>query len=452
MRVTSNNYYKNFETGQEIQFDKVKPQQNMINECKIELFNLDNKKIEECVSENVVGNVFNRYFVQMLCLNQIFNKYSRTSDKVLANLFGTIALTTNSDSEDANMKYIKGSTIGWANRFSGYVGADPKRGSINFAESKVLSKNSVKFVFDFPSNSSNGTFQSIYWMPGYEITAGERYQPEICTIEQYSSSTNEFYDSPSAGYYGSMCVINNETYYVNRSTFYKRIHKYSVQDYKDYTITLAMLKEIDPKFRGIQFDGTYFWSYGSLVSKMFKFDANFNVIDSWNIDSSYISSYCQFCFFKNKLFFIKYVDSTHLSLYKLNLTGTLEATYNLYTENSNFNTYGTKNDTHRMITDGNTLIILVGSTGTNVSSYSYSIIEVDEHGNILADYGSNSHGSLVAMLTYNNDHKMIESYYGDKYYLFKEPSSHVLLPTPVTKTSSNNMKLSFTFNIDLSNM
>jgi len=54
-----------------------------------------------------------------------------------------------------------GKIIGWANK-STYIGSDPQRGTPNTAES-YANNTKIHWVFDWPTNACNGTFQSIIW-------------------------------------------------------------------------------------------------------------------------------------------------------------------------------------------------------------------------------------------------------------------------------------------------
>jgi len=54
-----------------------------------------------------------------------------------------------------------GKMIGWANK-STYQGTDPQRGTPNTAES-YANNSRIHWVFDWPTNAGNGTFQSIIW-------------------------------------------------------------------------------------------------------------------------------------------------------------------------------------------------------------------------------------------------------------------------------------------------
>jgi len=54
-----------------------------------------------------------------------------------------------------------GATVGWSNK-STYVGSDTKRGTPNAAES-YANNTRIHWVFDWPTNACNGTFQSIIW-------------------------------------------------------------------------------------------------------------------------------------------------------------------------------------------------------------------------------------------------------------------------------------------------
>jgi hypothetical protein len=99
--------------------------------------------------------------------------------------------------------------------------------------------------------------------------------------------------------------------------------------------TTAIEKDLtatDNNIRGIQWDGTYFWLFGEQTDKMYKFDSSWSLITSWSITvATYLNGYKQFACFGSKIYTIKYVNTTTWNLYKFATDGTLENTYNIYT-------------------------------------------------------------------------------------------------------------------------
>ena len=79
-----------------------------------------------------------------------------------------------------------GKMIGWANK-STYQGTDTQRGTPNTAES-YANNTKIHWVFDWPTNAGNGTFQSIIW--------GNQLVPYIGNIFTISTGI-------STGYYTS---------------------------------------------------------------------------------------------------------------------------------------------------------------------------------------------------------------------------------------------------------
>jgi len=73
-----------------------------------------------------------------------------------------------------------GKMIGWANK-STYQGTDTLRGTPNTAES-YANNTKIHWVFDWPTNAGNGTFQSIIW--------GNQLVPYIGNIFTISTGIN----------------------------------------------------------------------------------------------------------------------------------------------------------------------------------------------------------------------------------------------------------------------
>ncbi|NNV07491.1 hypothetical protein ETC03_14160 [Geobacillus sp. MMMUD3] len=136
---------------------------------KIELFDEKRfgKKVEEVTAENFISINMKDYLEYIL-----MNEYS----KIGVGLSGTdmmpltyrefpfnvLALTTDSRPENPQIeRVVMGDIIGYSFK-NQYVGSDARRGTLNSAES-YRDRSMAHFVFDFATNAANGTFSSVVW-------------------------------------------------------------------------------------------------------------------------------------------------------------------------------------------------------------------------------------------------------------------------------------------------
>lgn len=83
--------------------------------------------------------------------------------------FRNLVLTDNANPEEPNTDYApQGNVVGWANTNQSYSGSNTLRGSYNTNES-FTNPEQVHIVVDFATSASNGTFNSIYFVPQNNI-------------------------------------------------------------------------------------------------------------------------------------------------------------------------------------------------------------------------------------------------------------------------------------------
>lgn len=136
---------------------------------KIELFDdLTGRKIDEIKSHNFIApHVRNNIFRYAM-----FNLFSRNRKNIgkdieISDVFRCLYLTNATHQEDPNNELaLRGDIIGWGRTTEVYAGNDTKLGTFNTAES-FIKFGLARFVFDFPTHSANGTFQSVYFGAEY---------------------------------------------------------------------------------------------------------------------------------------------------------------------------------------------------------------------------------------------------------------------------------------------
>lgn len=167
---------ENFVTGEVIEMLKHKVSSIPIRGfTKIELFDEKRfgKKVEEVTAENFISinmkdyleYILIREYSQIGAWSASGKTYSESNMRPITSRFfpfDTIALTTDSRPENPqNERIVMGDIIGYAFK-NEYVGTDTKRGTINVTES-YTDKGIAHFVFDFSTHAANGTFSSVVW-------------------------------------------------------------------------------------------------------------------------------------------------------------------------------------------------------------------------------------------------------------------------------------------------
>lgn len=216
---------ENFLTGEVIELEKFKPYNQARAMHTIELFDAKTGElVERTTSENFISK--NTEAIQkMYALAALFSlqaggdstsfrleqgwendKYS-FSDPAKVKDFERVdndsdsplryLVLTNDDSKEEPEKetLLKGDLIGWADRMNTYSGNDTKRGTINTAES-YAEPGHLRLVFDWPTHAANGTFNSVnfasyYNFNDYNYWLGYRYI-EITPPENYYFSAGAF--------------------------------------------------------------------------------------------------------------------------------------------------------------------------------------------------------------------------------------------------------------------
>ncbi|MCX8047342.1 MAG: hypothetical protein N3A70_10780 [Anoxybacillus gonensis] len=190
---------ENFVTGEVIEMLKHKVSSIPIRGfTKVELFDEKRfgKKVEEVTAENFISINMKDYLEFIL-----MSEYSKigewsTSGKSFTEWhmrpitskslpFDTIALTTDSRPENPqNERIVMGDIVGYAFK-NEYVGTDTRRGTINAAES-YTDRGIARFVFDFSTQAANGTFSSVVW---YSDTG----RPSSISTQRYYQKNYEWY-------------------------------------------------------------------------------------------------------------------------------------------------------------------------------------------------------------------------------------------------------------------
>ena len=143
---------------EDIKLNNIKPVRGF---ATVELFDDFGKKIlEEKIENTLTLYEINR--IKWRLRQDFFIGHPKSSLAEPIYPLNSIILTyTDSINYSAPMFLNTGAIVGWANK-TPYSGADTKRGTINVVES-YSTNDYVRWVFDWPTHSGNGIFQTIMW-------------------------------------------------------------------------------------------------------------------------------------------------------------------------------------------------------------------------------------------------------------------------------------------------
>lgn len=135
---------------------------------KIELFCCDSgRKLHEIKNTNFIAKGVDYIYearMRDLFTNERFTG-GQNAEQEFHNPYTMMVLTDSKHDEDPNNEWlIKGKQVGFANTDSVYSGDSEVQGTYNASES-ITTAEHVHMVFDFPTHSANGTFESIYFKP-----------------------------------------------------------------------------------------------------------------------------------------------------------------------------------------------------------------------------------------------------------------------------------------------
>lgn len=178
-------------------------------EVAVELFDgLTGRKVDESVGENYItpaGLEHNRWKVR--------NDYMASMpgagnvDVEPINPFSEVWLSDSAASIDSGSSLPEGVVVAWANK-TPYVGSDVFRGSPNSGECNADTARAV-WVFDWPTTAGNGTIRSVGWRP----TVGGRHFSGVLTDQLHAFGT---YPAPLSGTMltgGGLCVLPDGSLY-----------------------------------------------------------------------------------------------------------------------------------------------------------------------------------------------------------------------------------------------
>jgi len=408
-------YVKDIRTGKITKQKKLKPIGLGSNTCIIEMFEGE-KKVKEAVTHNIVNNYVN----QIAFLRFFHDNCKQSSNLTTLNPFTNIILTDYEGEENADEVCVRGNVIAWANKSTTYAGTNPLRGTVNNAESELTDRTQsgyLKYVFDFPTHAANGNINSIWWAYGGDSSyklIGDAY------LRKASDST----------YPTDMCCDGSYVYAVrNTGTIYKMVMD------SDNAETISFTTN---NLRGIEWDGTNFWLADNTTKTIYKCNTSFSVISTVALTVS--ENIIGITLYNNKIFV-----STTAALYRIALDGTVEA--RITAETLGFQSNGIVGRAKA----NNKYLMCYGRNGSN---YYYAFLDTNGNTMYLRDVTDESNIASVFCFV-NNEYYTDSNFYIRYKSTYREfaylgsVGAHTKLPSTITKTNTNTMKVTYVFSIEM---
>lgn len=414
--------------------------------------------------------------------------------------FRHFILTDDTTPESGFARGVKGNIIGWADKSKPYAGASTAKGTINISES-LFTEDNLHFVFDFPTSVANGSFQKIWWCEmdidssTQEILYGLKQISRIFKLDSYVGKTINITTQTNftPGYYSS-------------STYYYRVFKYNNvlyvigNNYSTGKICMAKINIETQEYSEVDLYTTmgltsssyraHWWlmaqennyvylMYVNYPNKLHRLDLDNNTKTEITLSDNFynligkqipeipstwygsILNYMASCMMgcKNgKLYIpIRYVnsgiDKTFIIVCNPDANLTVTALYDLstitcpagpfYKDATTLSGYYLKLQPR----DADTWFVCNGSY-TFITDNTFNIIDIlytkyyFDYQNVLEDTGGTAiKKHLVKMSGY------YIYQWGHEWMLWEPVAGMALLPSPVTKTPTNTMKIQYDFNI-----
>jgi len=385
-----------------------KPKQPVQGFVTVELFDKYGYKIKTVKSKNMITQFAKDHMIWDM-KEDFFRGCPGTLPSEPGYYFTHIILTSSTATPQDIPLQETGSVIGWADK-TAYSGSDVYRGTINTEES-YATNDKVHWVFDFPTHAANGTFQTIIW--------GNKGFGDINQIDaSYIKYPASYIDA-----YAYDLTIINEDYWIIIDDYYGIYDE--IRRYDSNFALLASYKSPASKPKGITHGNNYLWVSCS-DNKIYKMDiSNMSVISSY---SSPATNPRGLTWYDNKL----YVVCGDNKIYGLNPeTGAVVHSFTSPMENTTDIAFDN---------DGN---IWTANESDNIRRYNLN------NGNLLNFLHWPNSWVQGVFLTLNNKLIFLYNRSGPIFYLIEVKNLHIgartLLPQPVTKTSTNTMKVQYDF-------
>lgn len=409
--------------------------------------------------------------------------------------FRHLVLTDDTAPENAFARSIKGNIIGWADKSRVYAGASTVKGTVNLNES-MFTESNLHFVFDFPTSVANGTFQKLWWADLYietslqETIYGMKSISRNFKLDSYASryvstpAPTNFTPGYYSNYYSKLFKYNNKLYVIGvRNTTGKTcmaIINIDTQEYTEvdlYTTMALASTSYQPHQSMMAQENNYVYMlYDNYTNKLHRLNLddytktettltnNYytligqqipEIASSWygNIPN-YIKNGAMGC--KNGKLYIplRYtngaVNKTFILVCNIDANLTKVALYDMsaITYPAGTTIYMNGYDLTLQPRDADTWFVYSSSGYTYITDNTFNVIDLS-YRNMGIDYYSfleDTPGSVTKRYYWSLSGTAIYRW-GISYYIWEPVAAMTLLPSPVTKTPTNTMKIQYDFNI-----
>ncbi len=413
--------------------------------------------------------------------------------------FRHLLLTDDSTPESSFARSIKGNIIGWADKSRAYVGTNTAKGTINLSET-VFTESNLHFVFDFATSVANGTFQKIWWA---ELNIDTSLQEAIYgmkgisrryKLDGYTSKSKNLpaptnftpgVTGSNPTYYPKIFKYNSKLYIVGRNYTTNKlcmgVVNIDTDEYSEIdlytTMGLTSTSYAPCQWMMAQENNYVYMFYESYNNRLHRLNLDDNSKVEISLSNSYTvlirsqipeipSSYDSTLqsYLRNgsigckngKLYIpVRYYVSgsvnktfilvcnpdsglTKVALYDLSTitvpAGTSGATLNGYDLKLQYRDVDTW-----FVYNGNYVFIV--DNMFNILDLSYRSMSFD-YNTVLEDTAGSATKTYYYQTSGNNVYQ-----WGQSWYIWEPVAAMTLLPSPVTKTPTNTMKIQYDFNI-----
>lgn len=463
---------KDFLNGTESHSIKMKPLDSEVRGIvTLTMFDENGERVREVRTENVIMDWMKTQSLLHYCYGLTFNNtdyHVNESPYCIKPKTSTMYLSSYDQPESSKKPYFKWDYVGYANRTEVYSGTDTKKGSYNAVESKFYVNDEgdevYHLVYDFPTHASNGNINSIIW--------GKDYEPILKTPPKfkyaYGGDYPEVYTGLSEMNTKRLIMSNNGTfneYVVTGSSSKYELRKREI-NMCEYTCKETVLCTMS--------DGT--WTDYSTSKHFYDFTDSFYQLDTGNTSFTYRKYTKEGSMSEKKVVSLKTPfpsvtgsnKSTYGGAFICNsagpthyfcagyVKGAREGTYDLkayiYNLSGDLVIAHTLESDTKFALNSSTYEVKVRGRGTkgsiNIGSYFFDETKVyaDEDwnfvtvGSTLCDYFEFD-CPIYSLTTWNN----YNYYMWRVVYPKKCVVAHTKLPSTVTKTNTNTMKVQYDF-------
>ncbi len=417
--------------------------------------------------------------------------------------FRYLLLTDDTTPESGFARAVKGNVIGWADKSRVYAGASTIKGTLNLSET-LFTENNLHFVFDFATSVANGTFQKLWWADleldsTQEIIRWMRGLTRNYKLDGYLSKTRNtpaptnftpgdyrYQTYPDRYCYPRLFKYNNKLYTISANKDTAKtcmsIINIDTEEYSEvdlYTTMGLTSTSYRPMFHLMAHENNYVYMIYDQYNKLHRLNLDDNTKTEVNITNNYytligqqipeipsnwysnIPSYlyngmigCK----NGKLYIpLRYsnggTNKTFILVCNPDANLTKVALYDLSTASVPSGSSATLNncDLRLQPRDADTWFVCTGSY-TYITDNQFNIIDLSFR-NYTFDYNyylEDTAGTAIKRY-YINKNYFTNGYavsgWGWYWIMWEPVAAMTLLPSPVTKTPTNTMKIQYDFNI-----